>query len=338
MRTRNIVLSTLVLLSAFVGDVAAYLWLPKPSFWAELLTDLDYVAIVFVAVNFGPKGGLIAAVIAGIGHGAVKQLGSGRPVTEQGEFAIFLLVGILAGVLERFQPRRAAGLESNKPYSTSDDHKLVGSVVEHAASFGQMSSMLMHELRTRLASIQGANAVLAETSLSVEERREFDAIIRRECQRLKRLVDLIDSDHVRASEYRDVDVASVLDEVFRRSEELRTHRLRRECPGGLRPLHCNPDLIQQALLSLTENAMQATKPGGEIVLSAQSNNDRLYLEVKDQRFVGEPPGRTSGPLDGRGEPGFAVIREIVARHGGTLGMKQNGDGVITCMTLPYHPN
>ena len=180
---------------------------------------------------------------------------------------------------------------------------------------------------------------MEDSDLPEEMRREFIGIIRKECDRLNLLVELLDLDHARAMEFHDVDVASLLDEVIRlsmRAGDSRAPRLRRETLEGLPPLHCNRALIQRALLNLTANAIQASVRGGEIVLSAHSTHDQLCLEVRDQRFgPGERAERGVEVLDPtREEPGLAVVREIVARHGGMVRVVRNNVGVHVAMSLP----
>ena len=188
--------------------------------------------------------------------------------------------------------------------------------VDRPEFVGHITPSFIHELLTPISSIEGAGSLL-EHSRSPEEREEFAAIIRKECRRLGLLVDLLDSTQLRPSEYRDVDVSFLLDEVVKLSTadaNGQLYRLTKDCPNDLPPLYCNRDLIQRVLLILTANAMQLRPPDGEIVVFARSMVDQLCVGVEDRRFDagGEHAGRESdSAYPDRVRLGLTIVREIM---------------------------
>jgi signal transduction histidine kinase len=99
--------------------------------------------------------------------------------------------------------------------------------------------------------------------------------------------------------------------------------------------------MKQVLLNLVINAIQATRSGGEVVLSAASEPGAVVLEVKDDG-VGIPiedlervfnPFVTTRP-DGTGL-GLSIAHQIVNQHGGHIVARRNSEkGMTFIVTLP----
>ena len=121
--------------------------------------------------------------------------------------------------------------------------------------------------------------------------------------------------------------------------------LRLEPPSLLVP--GDPALLQKLLLSLLSNAVKAA-PGGEVVLSLTSRHDRAILTLGDSgdHLKGrdlealfppaQPDHRIPDPQDGAGM-GLAIVRHIVALHGGTLLLEHRGGGLFAVISLPTGP-
>jgi signal transduction histidine kinase len=57
--------------------------------------------------------------------------------------------------------------------------------------------------------------------------------------------------------------------------------LHAEAPPGLPPLHGDPDQVQQILVNLALNAIDACDRGGRVELRARHRGDAIVLEVAD---------------------------------------------------------
>src|SRR5439155_19430721 len=133
---------------------------------------------------------------------------------------------------------------------------------ERLFAVGQLSAGLAHEIRNPLASIAGAVGLLERNNASELERSECLEIIKKENQRLNRLLaSFLDFARPRAPKYHTVDFSTVLDSVT----DLATHAvgakpivIRKEAEVKLPPLECDPEQLKQVILNLLINAIQAT--------------------------------------------------------------------------------
>jgi signal transduction histidine kinase len=85
--------------------------------------------------------------------------------------------------------------------------------------------------------------------------------------------------------------------------------------------------------------MQATPPGGEIVLSAHSIDNQVSIEVIDQR-LGAGEESLDSMLD-HSSPNeqwriqLATARQVAVQHGGAVRVKRNdNEGITTSIVLP----
>jgi signal transduction histidine kinase len=342
--TRTFLLCALTLVAGVAADAAGHVWIFS-GLWAELLPRAYYVGIVLTAIRFGQSGGLIAGSLAGICHAVLMSFGHTQPISAIEELAAFVLVGLLVGfVTKSSESRKDDGTEAKQPEPTG-----IGQPISARRSNDKFSSMqitpdLVHQLRTPLASIGGAGFVLEDETLSPEKRQEFVAIILRECQRLDHLVGLLDFTSPESG-YHNEDVSTILDEVIRLAgsrADSRKHPLRKEAAPGLPKLVCDRELIRQAVVDLTVNAMLATPAGREIVLAAHSSNDQVFIDVVDQRLgAGEESldsifDRSSSNEHWRTH--LATARQVAMQHGGAITVRRHNRGITTSMVLPAPVN
>src|SRR5277367_361190 len=215
--TRTFYLCALALLAGLLADTAGSVWAPA-GFWTHLLSNGYYVGIIFAAVGFGPRGGLLAGAMAGISHVIVTVFGPSGFNIGWGEVLGFIVVGLLAGWIAQRARTMIGQMETKSKSRQNDRPGQLGFAPplpsDHFTALGPDAPTLLHELRTPLASIEGAGFVLEDATLPEDKRQEFVAIILKECQRLDLLVGLIDASHTHF-EHDELDVSSLLDEVIR---------------------------------------------------------------------------------------------------------------------------
>jgi signal transduction histidine kinase len=203
-----------------------------------------------------------------------------------------------------------------------------------------------HELRTPLTTIIGAVEVLqAGAKDDPAERDRFLAHIERESGRLARLARAmltLARAHAgtEAPRVEAVAVAPLLREV---AAELRPHdgvSIDVDAPDDLIVLS-NPDLLEQALRNLGENAAKHTVRGS-IVLRAYPRGGSVTVEVEDsgpgispelQRHVFDRFYRGERDSDGFGL-GLAIVRETVRTLGGRIELDSSpGEGTVFRIVL-----
>lgn len=129
-----------------------------------------------------------------------------------------------------------------------------------------------------------------------------------------------------------VQIAPLLDRLARSAEPRPDVALHVDCEPGLAAL-AEPDLLQEALAALLDNAVAHTFDG-EVVLAARCRGDAVELSVVDsgrgilpefRDRVFEPFFRTVDDGDGFGL-GLAIAAQAVAAMGGTLDVSARPGG------------
>lgn len=163
--------------------------------------------------------------------------------------------------------------------------------------------------------------------------------------------DLLDVTAIEAGRFRIALQQSDLCEVLRGAHLLflpvaqrQEVSLRVECPAGAVTALVDPDRVQQALDNLLENALRATLPGGQVVVSVVPEGvDVVRITVTDTGCGIRPgalrellAGERKRTIDGRNAHlGIPIARAIVEAHGGTLTAKSTmGAGSEFTIRLP----
>jgi two-component system NtrC family sensor kinase len=121
--------------------------------------------------------------------------------------------------------------------------------------------------------------------------------------------------------------------------------------GDLPPVVCHPVAVRQAIVNLLVNAADAVEdargallgPRGKVRLRTQRDGDQAVISVSDsgtgipdaiRERIFEPFFTTKQPGRGTGQ-GLAIVREIVAQHGGALSLATaEGRGSTFTIRLP----
>lgn len=205
-----------------------------------------------------------------------------------------------------------------------------------------------HELRNPLASISSAVDVLESGAKEIpEERDRFIANIRRETARLARLTRalLVLARAQTRSEppsFRAVELLPLLETVAASTRPADGVRIAVRCAEGLRVL-AEPDLVEQVVANLAENAAKHTT-AGEIVLAArQLDSSSVAVEVSDTG-PGIPAGEQERVFDrfyrGRRDAdgfglGLAIVQQAVRTLGGRVELTSSpGRGTTARVILP----
>jgi len=228
-------------------------------------------------------------------------------------------------------------------------NELLGRLQRALARQRALTADASHELRTPLAVLRGELELAARPGRS---REELSAAVRNaaaEAERLTRLTeDLLllarsDEDQLslrlRPTDIRQLLASSAALAASRLAAADVTCRVDAQ-PGTYADL--DADRMRQAVDNLVDNALRFAPRGSVIVLAARADGPDLDIEVRDdgpgfpadflphafERFRRPDSGRARG--DGGAGLGLAIVRAIVAAHGGaaTAGHGPGGGAVI----------
>ena len=211
-------------------------------------------------------------------------------------------------------------------------------------------SSLSHDMRTPLASIEGAaSTLLQEAEPASAARRDLAATIVQESHRMGRLVaNLLDMIRVEAGTLQVHKEWQLLSDVvgvalLRTEEQLRGHPVTTAFPADLPLVPMDEILLEQVFVNLLENAAKHTPAGTPIEVGASSRPGEVVAYVAD-RGPGLPPGeeetifrkfhRGGGSAGGIGL-GLTICRGIVTAHGGRIWAEnRSGGGAMFRIALP----
>jgi CheY-like chemotaxis protein/two-component sensor histidine kinase len=212
-------------------------------------------------------------------------------------------------------------------------------VLENARRKDNFLAMLGHELRNPLAPILTAVELLARHPSVAREQQ----VIERHTRHLARLVDdLLDisrvtSGHVELRSER-VSLASVLERAVEVAAPLvarHRHTLRVASADGIF-LEGDPVRLAQIFGNLLVNAAKFTPPAGQIDVAIDRDPDRVRVAVRDtgRGISRDQLGRIFEPfvqadherdaLSGGLGLGLSIVKNLVARHGGTIAATSAG--------------
>jgi two-component system, LuxR family, sensor kinase FixL len=226
--------------------------------------------------------------------------------------------------------------------------------VGRVSVMGQLSSALAHEINQPLGAIlrnaEAAALFLQHPSPDLHEIRAILEDIRKDDRRAGEVIDrmrsLLRREEVAMTA---LDVGQVLDDVatlLRPDATARNVALQLDVPVGLSPVRGDRVQIQQVLLNLILNAMDALesveKPTRSVTVTARGDGpDRVEISVADagRGIAADQLGRIFEPFyttksKGIGM-GLSISRSIVESHGGKIWAESNAlHGATFRFTLP----
>ncbi len=216
---------------------------------------------------------------------------------------------------------------------------------QRLSAMGEMAAGLAHQLRTPLATALLYTAHLANPALTGDERQIFADKSLERLRHLEYLIrDMLLFVKGETAELEEVAICSLLQELLQVIEPHMTQgglhlQVIDECAGA--SLTANRKALFGALVSLLENAMQASPAGGKIILHCAASNDAVVLTVTDegrgiekeiQERLFEPFFTTRAEGTGLG---LAIVRGVTQSLGGTVQVKSvPGAGSEFILRLP----
>jgi two-component system NtrC family sensor kinase len=227
--------------------------------------------------------------------------------------------------------------------------------IEKLASLGKLSATVAHELNNPLAGILTYSKLIAKKLQATQKDEEHAKIIEylelisHESARCGQIVkDLLIFSRSERDEFAKENLLKIIDNsVTVINHHLEIHRITLIKDYSDQPieLYCNIYKIQQALMSLLINSIEAMPNGGKIILKVATEKNYVILRIiddgigiseKDLPHIFEPFYSTKEASNGTGL-GLAVAYGIITNHKGKIEVeKTSSHGTTFKVALPQN--
>lgn len=218
---------------------------------------------------------------------------------------------------------------------------------ERLAAVGQLAAGIGHEINNPLMNMMSL-AALVEQSIDPDDEQSLAdlRLLQQEGHRCARIVQgILNFARRNQPSYSRFDMVALVEAtlaLLQHRSEAASIEMQCEFPPSL-SMEGDPGLLQQVLVNILLNAIQASPPDAVIMLRAQQRDDRVCLEIIDQGpgiderhrvqvfnpfFTTKPEGEGTGL-------GLSVSYGIVKEHGGDITTENlPGAGLRVAITLP----
>jgi signal transduction histidine kinase/CheY-like chemotaxis protein len=220
----------------------------------------------------------------------------------------------------------------------------------------QFLAMLSHELRTPIASILVWARLLRENRCDADEQKEGIEVIERSAEAQTQLLDdLLDTSRIASGKVRlersETNFRDVVQLAIEGAAPLAKKKgvaINAELAKDCCVIDADPDRLRQVVGNLLNNAIKFTPSGGRIDVKLSRHDKWIELVVKDTGRGIEPDflhrvftafsqadSSTTRSFGGLGL-GFAISKELVELHGGTIHAESDGPdhGATFVVRLP----
>jgi len=220
--------------------------------------------------------------------------------------------------------------------------------MEQFASLSTLASGLLHEIKNPLTALSIHVQLLEErleNDAIDQQTAELIGVLKTEVRRLNNtLSSFRDFAKLERLSLKAIDVQEVLQDVARlispqaRQQGVQLEFLR--AGQALPRVELDPGKIEQAVLNLVLNALEAMPEGGELTLGTEVDGGNVRIVVRDsgqgipreiQDHIFRPYFSTKGSGTGMG---LALAEKLVRQHHGRLDFRTNPAGTTFSITLP----
>lgn len=224
-------------------------------------------------------------------------------------------------------------------------HQTQMSRAEHFATLGELAAGLAHEIRNPLAGIAGVIEIVSRDLPPGSPARAVIKDAKEEAVQINRiLTDLLETARPKPPQFQVKDIGATAEHavLFARQQAI-TKRIMIELEKDedIPPFDHDPHQINQVLLNLLLNAIQAMDKPGTIYVTLRRDKDAALITVADQGKgiapetlpnIFRPFFTTKGHGTGLG---LSLARRIVESHRGTISVRSEvGNGTQFVIHLP----
>jgi signal transduction histidine kinase len=272
---------------------------------------------------------LVLTLVAGA-HDLAITVASLRSVYIVEYVAYFVLASASYTWLERFS-RAGAELRAKNRALEASYGELQGREEElgraqQLAAVGELASVMAHELRNPLSVIKNASAQLGRPTLAADDREAVLGILDDEVARLDRLIEhlLTFTKPIRLDE-RTVPVRGLLERALARVSRRPGIDVSVPEDGASTALiRADPELVEQALLHVLQNAFDAVGDRGSVRIGTEVDAERVCITIADSGagMDGNVLAKATTPFfttrdQGTGL-GLAIVERIMRAHGSSI--------------------
>jgi two-component system sensor histidine kinase HydH len=220
--------------------------------------------------------------------------------------------------------------------------EMAADALARVRSLEQIGSKVAHELKNPLTGVKALVQLGLRNPAEAPSHERLE-VLEREATRMQDILQnyLSFTRPLEAAQPRRVELgALVSDTLVILSARADDARVRLYAEGDA-TLEADPRRLKEALLNLVTNAIEATPPGGEVIVEVRRTEDGAEIVVRDtgRGMPAETLTRIGTPFfttrdDGTGL-GVVLARSVIAQHGGSLRYESEpGKGTRVSVTLP----
>lgn len=250
-----------------------------------------------------------------------------KAIRYQGEFAI---AGICRDITER--------IEAEKRIRES----------ERLAHIGKLTTSLAHEIRNPLSSVKmNSQIILKNMKFQGNDKRRMEIIVN-EISRLERILDeMLDFARPIKLNLQSISIHHIIDsclEVLDAKILEKEIKVKKFYEDGLPEIFADPEKMEQVVINILLNAIEALPEGGNIEISTKllrTEKGTIKLEISD-----DGPGMDPEDLPYIFDPffsnkkkgtglGLSNVKKIIEAHGGKVGVTlRKPRGIQISLTVP----
>ncbi len=210
---------------------------------------------------------------------------------------------------------------------------------ERYSAVGQMAAQLAHSIRNPITAIGGAARLLAKKTDN-REQLKFLRMMVREAEKIENtLEDIFNFISTSQPEKKETLLSSLLEKtlvLFYPAMQQQIIKYELKVPATESQVLIDPDLIQQALVHLIRNGIEAMPDGGRLSIRIEQDknkNDKKTeiiiqdtgMGIKDNTLLFATDPFVTTKISGTGM-GLAMVKRIIRNHGGDLQIQQRISG------------
>ncbi len=262
-----------------------------------------------------------------------------------GLFFVVVLIASIALIVTAlaFNKTLARQVELKTKELVDSQERLMHS--ERFAAVGEAAAYVSHEIKNPLMVIGGLAGQVSRRLSEDPAAQEKLHIIQGEVKRLEsflgELRDFLRPVHPSKQEVNLNEIIREVEVLMAPAAEEKGIRLEDRLDSRLPRLQADPNQLNQVLVNLVKNAMEATDTGDRIILATGSQDEQVWFSIRDtgKGMTPEVKEKIFHPFFTTKEKGtglgLAVIHKIITDHNGTIDLETApGEGSTFTIRLP----